>query len=203
MDIGKFDPDKIITLQADHHSDLKKRKVTMKRHNIRRHDIKLIETTFPTSKKILCMGCRDDSEVKDFIDAGYDAIGIDIANKSKLIRNIDAHDMINHFASFDVIYTSHILEHLTNPRKVMKDIRAIALNGVVIILPIAKAKKYTIPRWKHPTIFEIMKQKYKNPEYLDYLWKDFVDFLPYNIVSIKYRKGIGEREICICLEFIK
>ena len=100
---------------------------------------------------ILCIGARHDSEVQDFIDAGYDCLGIDIATETDLILNIDAHDMSS-LPRFDLVYASHSLKHMHDPIKVLKNIRKIARVGLLAILPITTSQL----KYGQPVIFDMM-----------------------------------------------
>jgi ubiquinone/menaquinone biosynthesis C-methylase UbiE len=148
-------------------------------------------------------------EVQDFISSGFNAIGTDILDKTKLIKKIDAHDLDKHFAEdeFDIIFASHVLEHVLDAKKVMRNIRYIAKEGVFIVLPITRGRG---PTWKHPTIFEIMKlqkkketgdiftklDRYKN------IWNDFDLLKPFKVIEGRFRVGVTEpMEVYICLKF--
>ena len=127
---------------------------TVSRQQIRFNDIERIKSNLPEVKKILCVGCRHEIEVKDFIDAGFDAIGIDIlSNTSSYIITCDMHDILNHWKEndFDLIYMSHSLEHSYNPIELLKDIMVISKYGIYLVLPIQDK-----PDEKDPTVFNFM-----------------------------------------------
>lgn len=182
---------------------------TVKRTDIRLIDISMIKNFFPNAKSVLCIGSRDDSEVRDFINNGFNAVGIDILDKTKLIKKIDAHNLDKHFSEneFDIIFASHVLEHVLDAEKVMVNIRSVAKNGVFIVLPMVYGRK---PSWKHPTIFEIMKVKRKEeasnifmkPHKYKNIWNDFASLKPFKLIDGKFRDGLTEpREVYICLKF--
>jgi len=206
MKIGKFNTKEILKLQVKQHSNPKKRFLTVKRKNLRSRDISFIKKFFIKSKSILSIGSREDSEVQHFINEGYKSVGIDISNETKLIKKCDAHNLDKFFKNrkFDIVYASHVLEHMIDPNKVMKNIRNISKEGIVILLPLSPKG----PRKKHPAIFEIMRVKedkdiFIHPLQHKNVWNDFKIFEPYNILYCEYRDGINEREVLICLKFNK
>lgn len=210
MDILKeLSMEKILKKQREQHSQKRKQQCTVKRTYIRIIDISTIKNFFPNAKSVLCIGSRDDSEIKDFIDNGFDAVGTDILDETKLIKKIDAHDLDKHFGEneFDIIFASHVLEHVLDAKKVMGNIRYVAKEAAFIVLPVTYGRG---PRWKHPTVFEIMKlgrkeetssifmkpHKYKN------IWDDFDSLKPFKLIDGKFRDGVTEpREVYICLKF--
>jgi len=182
---------------------------TVKRSSIRINDISSLKNFFSNAKSVLCIGSREDSEVRDFINNGFNAVGIDILDETKLIKRIDAHDLDKHFGKneFDIIFASHVLEHVLDAKKVMVNIRSVAKNGVFIVLPIVYGRK---PLWKHPTIFEIMKLRRKKetsnifmePHKYKNIWNDFDSLKPFKLIDGKFRDGLTEpREVYICLKF--
>jgi len=197
---------KILKKQRKKHST---KKATVKRSSIRINDISSLKNFFPNAKSVLCIGSREDSEVRDFINNGFNTVGIDILDKTKLIKKIDAHDLNKHFGEneFDIIFASHVLEHVLDAKKVMVNIRSVAKDGVFIVLPITVWRK---PSWKHPTIFEIMKVRKKEetsgifmkPHKYKNIWDDFDSLKPFKLLDGRFRDGVTEpREVYICLKF--
>lgn len=200
-----YTSERIIELQVEQHSQAGKKNQTATARKSRRDlDIGKINRVFPTARSILCLGCRDDSEVEAFIDSGYEAQGADILDSTSLIQTVDAHDILEHFGagSFDLIYASHVLEHVLDAPKVLRGIRSVARQGVYIVLPIQKQD----PRWKHPTVFDVMqtKSKHESAALADdsVIGRDFSDLQPYHIQYKKFRDGITEpREFCLIVGF--
>lgn len=210
MDIyKKLSNEEIIKKQKEQHSQSRKKNLTPQRSDVRAQDIALLKRIFPDAKSVLCVGSREDSEVKDFIDSGFDTVGTDILGKTTLIREIDAHDLDKHFGEdeFDIVFASHVLEHVSNARKVMENIKLIAKEGALIVLPMTPGKE---PKWKHPTMFEIMKATkgkedkniFKQPEKYVKIWADFDSLRPFELSKGAFRDGLTEpREVWICLKF--
>ena len=106
-------------------------------------------------KKVLDLGCRDGVYLKLF---SRDSIGIDIDSKSieickksglnveKINLNRDKLDFPKE--SFDVVFCSHVLEHLENPVKIIRNARRLIKNkGYIIVgLPIEKNLIRTVLR---------------------------------------------------------
>lgn len=210
MDIfKKLSMKEVIDKQREQHSNSLKKGLTIKRKNIRAKDIHLLKRFFPDAKSVLCVGSREDSEVKDFINAGFNAVGTDILDETKLIKKIDAHSLDEHFDenSFDVVFTSHSLEHMLDVKKVLKNIKSIAKEGVFIVLPMTPGHE---PKWKHPTVFEIMKISmsaetaavFTKPNKYKSIWDDFDLLKPFELLEGNFRKGLTEpREVYLCLKF--
>ena len=200
--ITTFNKNKVTEYQINLNDDDNRRQSTMKRELRRIEDIYHIKNFFPFSTSILCIGARDDSEVKTFINSGFKAKGIDICTQTDLIMKLDVEELSPAFTGyFDVVYCSHVLEHVPNPIVAMKAIRSVAKHGVFIILPIVDRP----PDIEHPTVFEIMR---KNPvtNYKNYpdAWNDFSAFQPYVVPYNCYRNAITEEyEIAFIMKFLK
>ena len=164
-------------------------------------DIIHIRHYFPSAVKVLCVGARDDSEVQTFIDQGFDAKGIDICTESKLITKMDMADLSPDFGTFDILYCSHVLEHVIDASFVMSALKSVTEQGLFIILPIVDR----VPDIEHPTVYEIMKHtpatNFKNQVGA---WRDFMIFEPYHMVYNCYRNGATEEyEIAFLIRIIK
>jgi len=120
----------------------------------RLEDIAVVKKVFPEAKSALCIGCRHEAEVQDFIDAGFDSKGIDLFTSSALVEKLDMHEMGDHFAphQFDVCYMSHSLEHCMNPTKVFQALAKISRMGVSVVLP-----STTTPDPHDTCVFDFMK----------------------------------------------
>jgi SAM-dependent methyltransferase len=203
----KVEPEKQIQQEISQHSTEEKRKTTASKGKkaIRKNHIDQIKKLMPNAKSILCVGCRDKSEVKQFVQAGFNAIGIDIANKAELIRQVDAHEMNKHFekGEFDLVYASHSLEHMHDINVVLRNIRKVAKMGAFIVLPMSS--KAVIPTINHPTIFDIMENNAGSLEELKKNTSVMADFAPignYDITYYKVRKSSdGPKELYLLLKF--
>src|SRR4051812_33180079 len=63
---------------------------------------------------MLCLGARNDLEVQDFVEKGFDAQGIDLYSSSRIIKcdmsRIDRHPYFVGM-TFDVFVAVHAIEH--------------------------------------------------------------------------------------------
>ena len=194
-DIEKED---VLKYQIELNDDEGRRGLTMARELRRIEDIVHIQNFFPNVESILCIGSRDDSEVQTFINNGYDAKGIDICRSTNLITQMDMAELSPDFGTFDFVYCSHVLEHVSDPIKVFKAIKSVMRKGIFIILPIVDRP----PDIEHPTVYEIMKY---NPEtkFKDYpqAFEDFIAFSPFSIPYSCYRNASTEEyEVAFILE---
>jgi len=99
-----------------------------------------------SKSKVLCVGCRNTAEIEYFRQKGIpDVMGIDLYSDSPLIRVMDMHDMKFKDSEFDVVYSSHSLEHSKDVSRVIKEIvRVVRPGGVVAIeVPVRYSKTDT------------------------------------------------------------
>jgi len=86
-------------------------------------------------KSILCVGCRNIQEIEYFRSKGaYRVIGIDLFSENPDIYIMDMHELKFQDNLFDIVYSSHSLEHAYNPGLVTKEItRVLKPNGIIAI----------------------------------------------------------------------
>lgn len=148
----------ILKQESYKHSALNKINLTKEKasEESRKQDLQYMKNFFGDIESIVCVGCRDESELQTFLKSNIDAKGIDInQNNSKLIKQEDAANIENCFANqkFDIVYSRHSLEHIINPEAFLNGASNISKKGVFIVLPPG-----TAPRPGHPTHFDIMKE---------------------------------------------
>jgi SAM-dependent methyltransferase len=94
---------------------------------------------------------------------GFDCAGLDM--KERLITNLkrDASnvrwicasidDMINSYEKFDLITLYHVLEHVSNPAKFLKDVLRLANRGALLVLEVPNVgglgARWKGPRWHY------------------------------------------------------
>jgi len=139
---GKLD--NIVLNQSQNHkhyiySQLK-RTLPKKDSLIQHRTIVLIDQTakyidLSTTSTILCIGCRNLTEIDYFRKKGSkNVIGIDIFSEQKDIIVMDMHNMTFPDNSFEVVYCSHSLEHSLNVSQVIREIvRVIRPCGILVI----------------------------------------------------------------------
>lgn len=191
--IGENNFNKHIEREAKKHSTKKKRDLTIEKSKIIINTFPKLFDCFKDAKKILCIGCRHDAEVEMFETKDNVVVGIDVANKTQKIKKIPAEKIDDIFQEdeFDLVYTSHSLEHVVSPDKVLKNIRMIASKGCYVILPLETRRA---PGNDHPVIFDISKQK-KNAskeELISSISNDFKIFEPYEIKDIFCHEYLGD-----------
>ena len=188
----------VLEYQTKLNDDENRRRLTAGRELRRIEDIIHLKHFFPDSKSVLCIGARDDSEIQTFIDAGYEAKGIDICRETNLITKMDMADLTTKFGTFDIAYCSHVLEHVIDPLKVFKAIKRVTKKAIFIILPIVNRQ----PDIEHPTVYEVMKhQPSKNFIRYPQAWDDFHSLMPWKIKYCCYRNALTEDyEVAFILE---
>jgi len=185
----EFNKKEVLEYQINLNDDSNRRLSTKKRELRRIEDIVHLKYISPDSKTILCIGSRDDSEVLSFIKSGYDAVGIDVCTQTNLITKLDMAELTPDFGTFDIIYCSHVLEHIIDPSVTLPAIRSVAKKCIFVILPIVNRP----PDIEHPTVYEIMKHD-PVTKFKDYpqAWNDFLSFIPCHLVYNCYRNGLTE-----------
>ena len=133
---------------------IKKWPNTVSRKKQRDEHLPHIKSLFPSALKVLCLGCRHESEVIHFRKHGYSAVGLDFAgNGNAFIKIGDAHELLSHFGenTFDIVYSSHSMEHMHDAELVLENIRKVATMGAFIVLPAKSGLSGS-----HCSVFDIM-----------------------------------------------
>jgi SAM-dependent methyltransferase len=93
-------------------------------------------------RSILCVGCRDDDELRYFRKRGAGkVVGIDLYDAGPGIVTMDMHDLKLPDSSFDVVYSRHSFEHAYDKHKAGREfVRVLRPGGVVVIEVPGKVK---------------------------------------------------------------
>lgn len=79
---------------------------------------------------VLCVGCRNGVELDEFRARGFGrVVGIDLFSQREDIQVMDMHDMTFADDTFDVVYSSHSLEHAYDVGKVVRELMRVARDG--------------------------------------------------------------------------
>ena len=110
------------------------RTISKRKHLLPNRARKLIDKTSEIINlgqcEILCIGCRNTSEIEYFRQKGAKtAIGIDLFSEHPDILIMDMHKMTFEDNSFDLVYSSHSLEHSYDHKKVAKEIIRVLRSG--------------------------------------------------------------------------
>lgn len=117
-------------------------KRTLRKKETRRgHTMLLIDRTAElidlTHCKVLCIGCRNMTEIDYFRHKGAkDVLGIDLQSPDPAIQIMDMHQMTFSPDCFDVIYASHSLEHSYDARKVAGEITRVCRAGGLVAIEV-------------------------------------------------------------------
>lgn len=201
MEISKeFKKEDVLTYQTDLNDNSNRRLMTVQRELRRIEDIVHIKNALPFyNNRVLCIGARDDSEVQTFKNAGYYVSAIDVCIETDEIMQRDVAELNSlEFGTFDIIYCSHVLEHVMDPEKTLKAIKSVSRNIIFIILPIVDRK----PDIEHPTVYEIMKHR-PETHFKDYpeAFADFHILRPFNVKYNCYRNALTEEyEVAFILQ---
>lgn len=86
---------------------------------------------------VLCIGCRDHRELDYFLSKQAKRIvGIDLQSSSSDIVIMDMHSMLFSDNSFDIVYSSHSLEHSYEPKKVVNEILRVARSAALVAIEV-------------------------------------------------------------------
>lgn len=90
-----------------------------------------------STSDVLCIGCRNSEEINYFCEKGSkSAIGIDLFSENHDILVMDMHHMTFPDNSFDVIYSSHSLEHSHDVPIVISEIVRITRPGGIVAIEV-------------------------------------------------------------------
>mgnify|MGYP003653293509 CR=1 FL=1 len=172
---------------------------TVGRGKQRAEHIGHIKNIFPDAKRVLCLGCRHESEVLQFLKHGFFAAGLDFAGtETPIVRIGDAHNLLDYYEEnkFDVVYSSHSMEHMSNPTVVLENIRKVASMGTFIVLP-----PFGEAGPSHCSVFDVMniaEEEGLNMEAEELsgspLMEDFKPLQPYELAffeNMDYRESWG------------
>lgn len=134
-------------LDTQYATNTQRRFITRLKRHLRLQDIGHAAEIYE-GRRCLCVGCRDDSEVRDFQERGYQALGIDILETQHQVQG-DLNKLEEHFApkSFDFAYLCHSLEHSFDPAKLISDLHSICVEGVYLVLPVRSGPDEEEPVW--------------------------------------------------------
>lgn len=97
----------------------------------------------PLNSKILCVGCRNTAELDYFQSKGFrNIVGIDLFSEDPRIQIMDMHNLKFDENSFDIVYSSHSLEHSYDIQKVAREFIKVTRNQGLIVIEIPV--RYTI-----------------------------------------------------------
>lgn len=87
----------------------------------------------PSGGSVLCVGCRNGLELDRFRARGFESVvGIDLFSPRNDIRVMDMHELAFEDNSFDIVYSSHSLEHSYDPARVVSEIVRVARDGALV-----------------------------------------------------------------------
>jgi SAM-dependent methyltransferase len=87
--------------------------------------------------RVLCVGCRNGVELDEFRARGFgDVTGIDLYSQRDDIRVMDMHAMTFADDSFDVVYSSHSLEHAYDVETVVRELARVGKECAVVAVEV-------------------------------------------------------------------
>jgi SAM-dependent methyltransferase len=122
--------------------DAQVKRTVLRHHRVNGNMPLLIDLLFQhapvaVDASVLCIGSRKASEIDYFRSKGISkVIGIDLVSTSPDILVMDMHAMTFPDDQFDVIYSSHSLEHAYDDSKVVAEIVRVARPGAFVIVEV-------------------------------------------------------------------
>jgi len=119
---------------------------TVKGEKYIRERVKELSLLYPELKRVLCLGSRHPIEVEAFLDAGYNAIGIDLLETLPHVIRCDMakiceNPILQKRKPFDILYMSHSLEHCLDIEGLLKGIEWSEATVMYIRVPIKTRPK--------------------------------------------------------------
>lgn len=113
---------------------LKKKDSPLRPHTILLVD-RLSQMVHLPASKVLCVGCRNTAEI-DYLESkgAADIVGIDIYSEDERIKVMDMHQMTFADSQFDVVYSTHSLEHAYDPQQAAREFIRVSKPGGLIMI---------------------------------------------------------------------
>lgn len=98
---------------------------------------KVAETIEISGFDVLCVGCRNINEINYLRDKGAKkVVGIDLYSEDSDISVMDMHSMSFDENSFDMVYSSHSLEHSLDTMKAVNEFVRVVRDGGFIVIEV-------------------------------------------------------------------
>jgi SAM-dependent methyltransferase len=94
---------------------------------------------------------------------GYETADVE---RSDVDHHVDLQSLTLPDASYDVVYASHVLEHVPDDRAALREIRRILKSGGFAVLPVPIVAERTI-EYSEPNPLESMHVRAPGPDYFD------------------------------------
>ena len=99
--------------------------------------VHIAESERSSLERVLCVGCRNAYELDRVESLGYGPVtGIDLHSVDPRILVMDMHEMAFEDSSFDLVLSSHSLEHAKVPEMAGSEIRRVTRPGGIIIVEV-------------------------------------------------------------------
>ena len=90
----------------------------------------IVSECAPDQASVLCVGCRNGVELDEFRSRGFGrVVGVDLFSQREDIQVMDMHDLAFGDDSFDVVYSSHSLEHSYDVGTVVRELIRVGREG--------------------------------------------------------------------------
>lgn len=100
---------------------------------------------FPEAQTVLDLGCGSGGNAANFKSAGFDVTGITISAQEAQVMSsvcpVVVFDLTEGLPceikreGFDVILAVHVLEHIFYPEDLLREVRAVCRDGVLVVIP--------------------------------------------------------------------
>ncbi len=125
-----------------------------------------------TNQSILCVGCRNDTEIRYFRSRGAGkVVGIDLYQAGPDILIMDMHSLTFGDSSLDVVYSRHSFEHSYDTRKAALEFVRVAKPGGIVVIEVPGRHKGG-GDFNYFTSIDDVLEPFK-PHVGEFLWKEY------------------------------
>jgi SAM-dependent methyltransferase len=103
--------------------------------------LSVMQETLKKPGRVLDLGCGPRDQAEPIAYLGHDYVGVDLSSKEADFR-ADAHSLPFHDASFDMVFSFAVMEHLHNPFLALQEINRVLKTGGMFIGSVSQGEPF-------------------------------------------------------------